>query len=56
MSVLALTIFVTLALVLFFVVLFIQQMATGGSRPEDALRPLDEETPSITPRPSKHAQ
>jgi hypothetical protein len=43
MNVLALTIFVTLALVLFFLALFIASVAEGASGGRDALLPLEED-------------
>ena len=47
MSVLALTIFVTLALVCFFLFLFIASVVEGKSGPQDALMPLDEDTNAV---------
>lgn len=44
MNVLALTIFVTLALVIFFLFLFVLTIAEGKSGPQDALMPLDEDS------------
>jgi hypothetical protein len=41
MSVLALTIFVTLALVCFFLVMFVMSVMEGKSGPQDALLPLE---------------
>jgi hypothetical protein len=41
MSVLALTIFVTLALVCFFLVLFVISVVEGKGGPQDALLPLE---------------
>ena len=54
MNVLALTIFVTLALALFFVVLFVQTAVTGSSRPEDALLPLEPDRVSPSPVKTKN--
>lgn len=45
MNVLALTIFVTLALVCFFLFLFVVSVAEGKSGARDALLPLDEDKP-----------
>ena len=41
MSVLALTIFVTMALVCFFLVMFVLSVMEGSSGPQDALLPLE---------------
>ena len=47
MSVLTLTIFVTLALVCFFLVLFVLSVMEGKSGPQDALLPLDVDSNDI---------
>jgi hypothetical protein len=44
MSVLALTIFVTLALVCFFLVMFVMSVVEGKSGPQDALLPLENDS------------
>jgi hypothetical protein len=44
MSVLALTIFVTLALVCFFLVMFIMSVVEGKGGPQDALLPLENDS------------
>jgi hypothetical protein len=46
MIVLALTAFVGLALVTFFLVLFISYAASGGGAEHEALLPLEDETPA----------
>jgi hypothetical protein len=48
MNVLALTIFVTLALVCFFLFLFIVTVAEGKGSARDALLPLEEDKPGPT--------
>ena len=45
MNVLALTIFVTLALVCFFLFLFVVSVVEGKSSSRDALLPLEEDKP-----------
>jgi len=45
MVVIALTAFVGLALVTFFVILFVCYVASGGSIEHEALLPLDDEVP-----------
>ena len=45
MTVLALTIFVSTALVCFFLLLFIISITTGNSGPQDVLLPLEEDAP-----------
>ena len=45
MNVIALTAFIGLGLVAFFVAFFIQQTNTNSGSEQDALLPLDEETP-----------
>jgi hypothetical protein len=47
MIVIALTAFVGLALVTFFIVLFISYAASGGGIEHEALLPLEDETPAI---------
>ncbi|MEK0448413.1 MAG: hypothetical protein RL088_681 [Verrucomicrobiota bacterium] len=44
MSVLALTIFVTLALVCFFLVMFVMSVVEGKGGPQDALLPLENDS------------
>jgi hypothetical protein len=48
MTVLALTIFVSTALVCFFLFLFVISVAAGNSGPQDALLPLQEDALSQT--------
>ena len=49
MSVLALTIFVTLALVCFFLVMFVLSVTEGRGGPQDALLPLEQDSNDIAP-------
>src|SRR5688572_25275101 len=51
MTVLALTIFVSTALVCFFLLLFVISIASGNEGPQDVLLPLQEDAP-IQPEPA----
>jgi hypothetical protein len=47
MTVLALTIFVSTALVCFFLLLFVVSTASGTGGPQDVLLPLQEDQPAV---------
>ena len=47
MTVLALTIFISSALVCFFLVLFVIAIASGSGGPREMLLPLQEERPAV---------
>jgi hypothetical protein len=53
MVVIGLTAFVGLALVTFFIVLFVCYAAGGGGIEHEALLPLDDETPSVVVHPPR---
>ncbi len=53
MTVLALTIFVSTALVCFFLLLFVVTMVSGTSGPQDVLLPLQEDRPNQAPKEGK---
>jgi len=50
MIVIALTAFVGLALVTFFLVMFVRYAASGGGLEHEALLPLEDETPTANVR------
>ena len=50
MNALPLTIFVSLALAVFFIGMFVLQVCEGGGNPRDALLPLEEDGSEASPK------